>query len=97
MFKNCEEVDEGGDGGSWSAEEALAKALGAVRHKLFDGFVGQQILCFIATGVDMTDLGQQHVEVFRREAGEAHDRPAEIDKPVASERVVFCARRLCRA
>ncbi len=59
-----------------------------MRHKLFDGLVGQQILRFIATGVDMTDLGQQHVEVFRREAGEAHNRPAEIDKPVAGERVL---------
>ncbi|MCY1299074.1 hypothetical protein D9M70_485890 [compost metagenome] len=64
-----------------------------VGHEQRQCLVGQQIALAPACCIDMAQLLQQHVEVFRRQAGQADHRPRKIHQPRLGE-VVFRQARL---
>ena len=88
LFEHCQKIDERCDCGPGRAKETVANSIGAVLHELGDGLIGEKILGGIATRINMADLRQQHIEVFRRQAGQAHNRATEIHQAVGGKGVL---------
>src|SRR6202041_1656957 len=70
LLEDGQQVDELLDGGAGGAEVGVADPLRAVAHERGQRLVGYQVAGRVAAGVDVAELGQQHVEVFGGEVGE---------------------------
>src|ERR1039458_1650438 len=75
LFVDCEQVDERSNSGTRCAEVAFAQTLAAMLHKRRYRFVGQQVLCRIARGVNITKVEKQDIEVFWCKGSETNHRP----------------------
>ena len=57
-------------------------------HELVQGLVGQQVGGGIPTGVDVTQPGEQDVEVLRGQVLQSQDGPGVVDQPRSGEGVL---------
>src|SRR5665213_1975105 len=92
LLEDRKEVDECGDGCPRSPEVDLAQLLLAVGHECLQRLIGEQVFARVAEGVHVAQLLEQHVELFLRQAGKAHDGSRKVDESFLREAVFAQAR-----
>ncbi|MPM08831.1 hypothetical protein SDC9_55147 [bioreactor metagenome] len=81
LLQHGEEVGEGLDGGPRGPEIGLADLLRAVGEEGRQGLVGNEIFRRVSGGVDVPDVPQEDIELFRGQAAEVEDGGVVVGHP----------------